>query len=288
MSILDNIIAAARRDLAKREHAVPFDDVQRRAHLAPAPIDVIDALRRGPGAVKIIAEIKRSSPSQGHIADIPDPAQLAHRYESGGAAMVSCLTEREFFHGSLDDLAEVRQAVSIPVLHKDLVISSYQIHEARAYGADAVLLVVAALEDNQLQCLIERTESLGMHALVEAQSRLEVFRALDAGARIIGVNARDVDTLDIDRAHVAQVIDVIPAEVVAVAESGVRGTHDVFEYAQAGADAVLVGDVLVRSEVPEERVADMVSAGAHPALRADRKERVRRAVLDHTLRAGTV
>ena len=144
------------------------------------------------------------------------------------------LTEQRRFSGSLSDLDSVRAAVDIPVLRKDFIVTPYQVHEARAHGADIVLLIVAALEQPALVSLLERTESLGMTALVEAHSRLEVLRALDAGARVIGVNARDLTTLDVDPTVVEQVIDVIPPDVIAVAESGVRDRHDVIQYANWG------------------------------------------------------
>ena len=188
--------------------------------------------------------------------------------------MVSVLTEELRFGGSLDDLREVRNAIDIPVLRKDFIVTPYQVHEARAYGADAVLLIVAALPQPALVSLVERAESLGMTPLVEAHSRLEVFRALDAGARVIGVNARNLKDLTVDRHVVEEVIDAIPGNVVAVAESGVRSARDVLEYALAGADSVLVGEALVTSDDPLHQVSDMVSAGAHPALWTDRKKRV--------------
>ena len=174
-----------------------------------------------------ISEVKRSSPSKGVLASIPDPAALASTYEAGGASVISVLTEQRRFNGSLADLDAVRAAVDIPILRKDFIVTPYQIHEARAHGADLVLLIVAALEQNVLVSLLERTRSLGMEALVETHSRLEALRAMEAGASIIGVNARNLKTLEVDRSTVEQVIDVIPQDVVAVAESGVANAHDV-------------------------------------------------------------
>ena len=191
--------------------------------------------------------------------------------------MVSVLTEERQFGGSLEDLAAVRRAVDLPVLRKDFIVTPYQVHEAHAYGADAVLLIVAALEQTALISLVERTKSLGMTPLVQAHSRLEVFQALDAGAEVIGVNARNFKDLSVDRSAADQVLDAIPSDVVAVAESGVRSSRDVFDYALAGADSVLVGEALVTSATPLEQLADMVSAGSHPALMTDRKRRVRKA-----------
>ncbi|MFT0762672.1 indole-3-glycerol phosphate synthase TrpC [Scrofimicrobium sp. R131] len=275
MSVLDEIIAGVREDVARREAEVSLDELKLRVQQAPDAKDVISALRDVPGAVSIISEVKRASPSKGQLSDIPDPAHLARLYEEGGAAMVSVLTEERRFHGSLADLDAVRAAVDIPVLRKDFIVTPYQIHEARAHGADAVLLIVAALEQPVLVSFVERVKSLGMTPLVEAHSRLEALRALEAGADLIGVNSRNLKTLDVDRRVVEEVIDVIPAEVVAVAESGVRNSRDVLDYALVGADAVLVGEALVRSGNPLEQIKDMVSAGQHPALKTDRKQRVK-------------
>lgn len=274
MSVLDDIIVGVREDLKEREDLLPLSSLKEIEATVPEAKDALGALRGRDGAVKIISEVKRSSPSKGRLAAIPDPAALASLYEAGGASVVSVLTEQRRFGGSLADLDAVRAAVDIPVLRKDFIVTPYQIHEARAHGADLVLLIVAALEQNVLVSLLERTRSLGMEALVETHSRLEALRALDAGASIIGVNARNLKTLEVDRSTVEQVIDVIPQEVVAVAESGVATAHDVFEYAKWGADAVLVGEALVTSGDPRSSIQDMVSAGQHPALRTDRKARV--------------
>ncbi|MDN5964493.1 MAG: indole-3-glycerol phosphate synthase TrpC [Actinomyces sp.] len=277
MSVLDGIIVGVLEDLRARESLVSMDDLKERARRTPDALDVVGAMRARDGAVSIISEVKRSSPSKGDLAPIADPAALASVYEEAGAGVISVLTEQRRFHGSLSDLDAVRATVDIPVLRKDFVVTPYQVHEARAHGADMVLLIVAALEQPALVSLLERVESLGMTALVETHSRLEALRALEAGAKVVGVNARDLTTLEVDRSTIEQVIDVIPEEVIAVAESGVRGPHDVFEYARWGADAVLVGEALVTSGDPDAAVRDMVSAGQHPALRANRKARVRAA-----------
>ena len=274
MSVLDDIIAGVREDLKEREDRVPLARIKEMEAQVPEAKDALGALRNRDGAVKIISEVKRSSPSKGALAAIPDPAALASTYEAGGASVISVLTEQRRFNGSLADLDAVRAAVDTPILRKDFIVTPYQIHEARAHGADLVLLIVAALEQNVLVSLLERTRSLGMEALVETHSRLEALRAMEAGASIIGVNARNLKTLEVDRSTVEQVIDVIPQDVVAVAESGVANAHDVFEYAKWGADAVLVGEALVTSGDPRASIQDMVSAGQHPALRTDRKARV--------------
>ena len=274
MSVLDDIIVGVRQDLKEREDRVPLARIKEMETQVPEAKDALGALRNRDGAVKIISEVKRSSPSKGALAAIPDPAALASTYEAGGASVISVLTEQRRFNGSLADLDAVRAAVDIPILRKDFIVTPYQIHEARAHGADLVLLIVAALEQNVLVSLLERIRSLGMEALVETHSRLEALRAMEAGASIIGVNARNLKTLEVDRSTVEQVIDVIPQDVVAVAESGVANAHDVFEYAKWGADAVLVGEALVTSGDPRASIQDMVSAGQHPALRTDRKARV--------------
>jgi indole-3-glycerol phosphate synthase len=261
--VLEAILEGVRDDLAAREAAVPLSEMKARALDAPPPLPALDALR-APG-VGVIAEVKRRSPSRGALADIADPAKLAATYADGGARAISVLTERRRFDGSLDDLAAVREAVDIPVLRKDFVISPYQVHEARAYGADLVLLIVAALDQNVLHGLLERVESLGMTALVEVHTEAEADRAIQAGATVIGINARNLATFEIDRDAFARIAPGLPRGIVTVAESGVRGPADLLAYAGAGADAVLVGEGLVTQKSPRDAVAELVNAGNHPA-----------------------
>ena len=263
--MLDEIIAGVRADLAEREAGFPLDAVKERASRAVPALDGYARLHQ-PG-VAVIAEVKRSSPSVGTIAEIADPAALAGEYEAGGASVISVLTEQRRFNGSLDDLVAVKMNVDVPVLRKDFVVTPYQVWEARAYGADLVLLIVAALEQNALVSLLERVESLGMTALVEVHDEEEARRAADAGARVIGVNARDLRTLEVDRETFARIAPLLPDGAVKVAESGVRGPHDLLAYAAAGADAVLVGEGLVKQHDPRQAVADLVAAGTHPATR---------------------
>ena len=270
MTVLEDIVAGVREDLAEREAQRPLDVLKEMAQRRDSAKDAVAALR-GEHAVTIISEVKRSSPSKGALADIADPAGLAAEYEAGGASVISVLTERRRFGGSLEDLAAVRAVVDIPVLRKDFIVTPYQVWEARAYGADLLLLIVAALEQEALVSLIERTRSLGMNALVEAHNREEAQRAVDAGASVVGINARNLHTLQVDRSVFAQVVDVVPAGILKVAESGVRGPHDVLDYARSGADAVLVGEALVTQGDPRAAVANMVAAGSHPSLRAVRK-----------------
>lgn len=237
MTVLDEIVAGVREDLAAREARTPLGEVKELAARRPSAIDAVARLRVE-DAVTVIAEVKRSSPSKGALATISDPAALAAEYETGGAAAISVLTEQRRFKGSLEDLDAVRARVDIPVLRKDFVVTPYQVWEARAHGADLCLLIVAALEQTVLESLVERVHSLGMTALVEVHDEDEVARAVDAGARVIGVNARDLRSLEVDRGTFARVAPSIPSDVVKVAESGVRGPHDVVDYARAGADAV--------------------------------------------------
>ena len=270
MTVLDDIIAGVRQDLAVREATTPLATVKEQADRRTSALDCLNRLR-AEDAVRVIAEVKRSSPSKGALATIKDPAALAAEYEKGGAAVISVLTEERRFHGSLADLDAVRARVDIPVLRKDFIVTPYQVWEARAHGADLVLLIVAALEQTVLESLVERVHSLGMTALVEVHDVDEVARAADAGARVIGVNARDLRSLEVDRTTFARVAPAIPSHIIKIAESGVRGPHDVMDYARAGADAVLVGEALVTDDAPRESVADLVAAGAHPSLRAVRQ-----------------
>ncbi|CAL9394045.1 indole-3-glycerol phosphate synthase TrpC [Streptomyces atacamensis] len=265
MSVLDEIIDGVRADLAERQARVGLDELKERAARAPRPRDGVAALKGE--SVKVICEVKRSSPSKGALAAIADPAGLAADYEAGGAAVISVLTEQRRFGGSLADLEAVRGRVDIPVLRKDFIVTSYQLWEARAHGADLALLIVAALDQDALVSLVERAESIGLTPLVEVHDEEEVERAVDAGAKVIGVNARNLKTLEVDRGTFARVAPEIPEGVVRIAESGVRGPHDLIAYANEGADAVLVGESLVTGKDPRAAVADLVAAGAHPALR---------------------
>jgi indole-3-glycerol phosphate synthase len=265
MSVLDEIIDGVRVDLAEREARTSLDELKEAARRTREALDPMPAFRAE--GVSVIAEVKRSSPSRGALASIADPAALAADYEAGGAATISVLTEERRFGGSLQDLRAVRSAVGIPVLRKDFIVTSYQLWEARAAGADLALLIVAALTQNELELLLDRAASIGLTCLVEVHDEEEVERALAAGATLIGVNARNLKTLEVDRDTFARLAPRIPDGVVRVAESGVRGPHDVFEYAKQGAHVVLVGETLVRGDDPRSAVADLVAAGSHPALR---------------------
>ena len=268
MSVLNEILDGVRADLAARQREVTLDQLKDMAGQAPSPKDAMAVLKGED--VAVIAEVKRASPSKGAMAAIADPAALAVDYEAGGASVISVLTEQRRFAGSLADLAAVRAAVAVPVLRKDFIVSSYQLWEARAHGADMVLLIVAALEQNALVSLVERAVSIDLVPLVEVHEDAELDRALEAGAKIVGVNARDLATLEVDRTLFARLAPRIPDGVLKIAESGVRGPHDLLAYAASGADAVLVGESLVTGKDPRSAVADLVTAGSHPALRGDR------------------
>ncbi|WP_181008760.1 indole-3-glycerol phosphate synthase TrpC, partial [Streptomyces sp. SM12] len=252
MSVLDEIIEGVRADLAERQGRVSLDELKAAAARAPQARDGFAALK-GDG-VRVICEVKRSSPSKGALAAIADPAALAADYEAGGASVISVLTEQRRFGGSLADLEAVRARVDIPVLRKDFIVTAYQLWEARAAGADLVLLIVAALDQPALVSLVERAESIGLTPLVEVHDEDEVERALDAGARVVGVNARDLRTLEVDRTTFERLAPELPDTVVKIAESGVRGPHDLIAYANDGADAVLVGESLVRNKDPRAAV----------------------------------
>ena len=255
MSVLDEIIAGVREDLAQREAATPLADVRAALADADAPRDPMPHLR-GAGS-SVIAEVKRRSPSKGALADIADPAALAAAYARGGAAAISVLTEERRFGGSLDDLRAVRAAVDTPLLRKDFIVTSYQLLEARAAGADLVLLIVAALDDDELRRLHDQARELGLTVLVEVHDEPETERAVDLGAELIGVNARNLKTLAVDNDTFGRLAPLIPAGRVLVAESGINGPDDVKRFVGEGADAVLVGEALVKDGDPATAVRAM-------------------------------
>ncbi|MEN2740996.1 indole-3-glycerol phosphate synthase TrpC [Microbacterium sp. X-17] len=247
MTLLADLVAGAVEDARIREESVSLGEVEWKALAQPPARDALAALAPGE-RVKIIAEIKRASPSRGDLAAIPDPAKQARLYEEGGASVVSVLTEGRRFKGSLADLTAVREAVTLPVLRKDFIANAYQVFEARAAGADLVLLIAAALDQQQLTTLHTLVRELGMTPLVETHSSYEVARAVDVGAELIGVNARDLRTFELDRDLFGRLVDGIPKSSVAVAESAVQTPADVAHYRAAGADAVLVGEALVTGD----------------------------------------
>ncbi|WP_073450040.1 indole-3-glycerol phosphate synthase TrpC [Streptomyces yunnanensis] len=260
-TVLDRIVTGVREDLAVRRRAVPEAALRDRVAALPPARDAVAALRR-PTGVQVVAEVKRASPSKGALAPIADPAALAGAYEDGGAAAVSVLTEERRFRGSLDDLDAVRARVELPVLRKDFIVTRYQLWEARAHGADLALLIVAALPQPELVALMATAAELGLTALVEVHDEAETERALAAGARVVGVNARDLRTLEIDRSVFGRLAALLPEDVVRIAESGIRGPADVAAVAAHGADAVLVGEALVTgADGPRWTLAALRAAG---------------------------
>ncbi|MGO1570011.1 MAG: indole-3-glycerol phosphate synthase TrpC [Canibacter sp.] len=245
--MLGDLYAGALEDAKQRQARVSLSDVEKLALEQLPALDALDILAPAEH-IKVIAEVKRASPSRGDLAEIASPQALAQQYEAGGASAISVLTEQRRFKGTLDDLRDVRKAVSIPVLRKDFISDPYQVFEARAAGADIILLIVAGLDDLQLNNLYRLTLELGMTALVEAHTSDEVTRAVNIGAQLIGVNARNLRTFELDRELFGRVADQIPAGVIRVAESAVLDISDVERYAEAGADVVLVGEALVTND----------------------------------------
>lgn len=255
MSVLDDIVAGVLEDLDTRRAGLTEADLRDVIAGLPAPLDPVPAFR-SPG-LSVIAEVKRRSPSKGDLAEIADPAGLAVAYAAGGADAISVLTEQRRFGGSLEDLRLVRAAVATPVLQKDFVVDGYQLLEARAAGADLVLLIVAALEGARLAELHDQACSLGLTVLTEVHDESEIERALAIGARTIGVNARNLLTLDVDKDTFGRLVAELPDDVVKVAESGVGGPRDAERYSLEGADVVLVGEALVKDGDPRSAVAAM-------------------------------
>ncbi|MDJ0314689.1 indole-3-glycerol phosphate synthase TrpC [Arthrobacter sp. H35-D1] len=265
MSVLLDIIAGVREDMETRRQLVGLAELQDRILRTAPPLDAWAALG-GDSAeraeLKVIAEVKRRSPSKGDLAGITDPAALAAQYSDGGASIISVLTEERRFGGSLADLDAVRAAVDIPVLRKDFTCDEYMIWEARAHGADLVLLIVAALDDAELRSYLALTHQLGMNAIVETHTAEEIERAVAVGAKIIGINVRNLKTLEVDRGVFAALAGSIAAGPVVIAESGVRDVDDVRHYSAHGAHAILVGEALVKDSTPQERIGEFKAAGA--------------------------
>lgn len=258
-SVLDDIVAGVLEDLAGRQQAVSAGHLRALiAQQAPAT-DPLPAFRE-PG-LGVIAEVKRKSPSKGHLAEIADPAALARAYAAGGADAISVLTEQRRFNGSLADFDAVRASVDTPLLRKDFVVTEYQVVEARAHGADLVLLIVAALDDALLKDLHDTVLDLGMTSLVEVHDEAEIDRALALGPALVGVNARNLKTLEVDPDAFGRLGVLLPDDVVKVAESGITDAAAAARYAAEGADVVLVGEALVKDGDPTRAVAAMRSVG---------------------------
>jgi indole-3-glycerol phosphate synthase len=255
-TILDEILRWKQLEVAKRKADKPLRTVQAEVARAPLPADLVAALR-APG-VSLIAEIKRASPSKGPLRPDLDPRSLAQTYEANGASAISVLTDTRFFGGSLQDLRAVRQAVDLPVLRKEFVLDPYQVYEARAAGADALLLIVAALGDVQLESLYRLTRGLGMTALVEVHNKDELQRALALSPRLVGINNRDLATFEVRLETTEHLRSTIPGEIVVVAESGIHNAADVARLARCGVDAMLVGESLVRAQDVGAKVRGLI------------------------------
>lgn len=245
--MLEELYAGALADSSKRAEIISANALEEKISHLNAPLNALQHLAKAEH-IKVIAEVKRASPSKGHLADIPEPASLAGIYEKSGASAISVLTEERRFKGSLADLSAVRAQVTIPVLRKDFIRTEYQILEARAAGADFFLLIVAGLKEVELSRLKHFGEQLGMKSLVETHNADEVRIAVNIGSEIIGVNARDLSTFETDRNLFGRIVDLIPSEAIKVAESAVRDAKDVAHYRSAGADVVLVGEALVTND----------------------------------------
>jgi indole-3-glycerol phosphate synthase len=246
MTILDEIVAAKRAEVAIARVKFPLEQLVARALEMPSPRDFRAALL-DPGPIRLIAEIKKASPSAKVIRTDFDPVAIARAYEKHGASCLSVLTDTPFFHGHLAHLTEVRGVATIPVLRKDFLIDEYQIFEARVAGADAVLLIAEILDDTLLTCLREQANRLGMAALVEFHDAANLDRVLASGADLIGINNRNLNDFSIDLEHTLRLRDRIPQEVVLVSESGIRTRADVRRLETAGISAILVGESLMRS-----------------------------------------
>lgn len=256
--VLSEIIAGVRVDEATRK--LGARELKERIDAAPPARDALASLKSRP--LSVIAEVKRSSPSKGELAKIPDPKRLAATYAAGGAGAISVLTEERRFGGSLADLSAVRSEVEIPVLRKDFMVSEYLIEESRVFGADLILLIVAALDQVQLRDFYELVHGLGMQALVEIHDEAELERAMAIEPEIIGVNARNLKTLAVSSEPFQRLLPLIPRSVYRVAESGISGASDANFARECGADAILVGESLVRATDPGAALGELLAIGA--------------------------
>jgi len=259
--ILDRILAVKREELADRKRLVPTALLEQQARGMPPARDALAALRRSEGdAIRLIAEFKRASPSKGVIRCDLAPEEAARQYEEAGAAALSVLTDTSFFQGTMDDLRAVRSASKLPLLCKEFILHRYQLLEARVAGADMALLIVAALADDALAELHRRATQWGLAVLVETHTADEIERALAAGARIIGINSRDLKTFHVDIRTALRLRAMIPPEVVVVAESGIRTRKDVLRLEEAGFDAMLVGETLMSRQYPGAAARGLLGA----------------------------
>jgi indole-3-glycerol phosphate synthase len=259
--VLAEIVETKRREVAAASRKLPWEELEAQAAEAP-PVRDFKAALSGPGPIRLIAEVKKASPSAGVIRPDFDPIAIARAYQSHGADAISVLTDVPYFQGHLSYLARIRATVAIPLLRKDFLIDEYQVLEARMAGADAVLLIAEILDDDLLPRLLARARSLGMHALVEIYEAENLDRVLAAGAEIVGVNNRDLRSFQVDLEHTFRLRERIPADVLMVSESGISGREDVERLEQAGVDAILVGETLMRRPEIGPAVLELMGLGA--------------------------
>lgn len=256
INFLQNILQFKRQEVEARRKSVPVEQLSEMISDAALPLSLKNALRSA-DEIGIIAEIKKASPSAGIIREDFDPLKIAVGYMKAGAEAISVLTDEKFFSGSLAYIQQIRSQVNAPILRKDFIIDPYQLLEARAYGADAVLLIVAALSDNDLKILLEKTTALGMETLVEVHNKSELLRALEAGAEIVGINHRNLETFAVDISITEKLAPLIPSRVTLVAESGLSGAAEIVSMKQAGAHGVLIGSHLMRQPDPGKALSDL-------------------------------
>ena len=270
-TILDSIVAVKQDEVARRKVETPQAELERRiAATLPVPLNLSGALWGDD--VRLIAEVKKASPSKGLLRADFDPEALAQSYEANGAAAVSVLTDRHF-QGTVEHLSAVKQTVNIPVLRKDFVTDPYQVYEARAYGADALLLIVAVLDPSQLRDLLREAAGLWLQCLVEVHNRAEMEEALDAGAEVIGVNNRDLHTFHTDVRVTEELAHLVPRGRILVSESGISARGDLVRLGRMGVHAVLVGEALVTAEDPGARVRELLGRPANASTAAEQTAR---------------
>lgn len=267
MTILDEIVAKRQERLAAEKAALPLSEIKARLGDRRDTVRNFRAALRGP-FVRVIAEIKRASPSEGMMREIFDPREIAQDYAGGGAAAISVLTEQDYFDGDLLYLRRARSYMALPVMRKDFLTDSYQIYQSRLWHADALLLIATILEPDQLQDLLRLTRELGMEALVETHDEDDLFKALGAGAQVIGVNNRNLKTMQIDLAQTERLARLVPPEIVLVSESGIHGKPDIERLSCSGIDAVLIGTMLMRSDAPGSLLRQLIDVPAEPSRRA--------------------
>lgn len=259
MDVLERIVNAKRAELEMEKGQLPLRRAVEMASAAPPPRDFVAAVRR-PGAVNVIAEIKRASPSRGPIRESADPGAIARSYEAAGAAAISVLTDAKFFLGAPEHLATVRGAVAVPLLRKDFIFDEYQVYRSRALGADSILLIARIVDTRTLRTLIGVTRSLHMEALVEVHTVEEIDRAMECGAAVIGVNNRNLSDLTVSLERSLALADRLPSEVTRVSESGIETTDDIARLRAAGFHAVLIGEALMKSPDPEAALRALTGA----------------------------